>query len=134
MTKQPTSLGAFSVSLAVKDLGASRAFYEKLGLNGRQIDLIAGATAKRDYYLISRDGCRLFELGLGAAALAFVGASRPEDHQAMDVVLRGHGAHDFAAVWLEARGLPQAAAAIRRFKSHTKSIHAGTPAALVAAE
>jgi lactoylglutathione lyase len=34
MTKQPTSLGAFSVSLAVKDLGASRAFYEKLGFSG----------------------------------------------------------------------------------------------------
>lgn len=31
MAKQPTSLGAFSVSLAVKDLPASRAFYEKLG-------------------------------------------------------------------------------------------------------
>jgi lactoylglutathione lyase len=31
MTKQPTTLGAFSVSLAVKDIHASRAFYEKLG-------------------------------------------------------------------------------------------------------
>ena len=31
MSKQPTSLGAFSVSLAVKDLPASRAFYENLG-------------------------------------------------------------------------------------------------------
>ena len=31
MAKQPTTLGAFSVSLAVKDLKASRAFYEKLG-------------------------------------------------------------------------------------------------------
>ena len=31
MTKQPTTLGAFSVSLAVKDLQASREFYEKLG-------------------------------------------------------------------------------------------------------
>ena len=30
MTKQPTTLGAFSVSLAVKDLQASRSFYEKL--------------------------------------------------------------------------------------------------------
>jgi len=30
MTNQPTTLGAFSVSLAVKDLQASRAFYEKL--------------------------------------------------------------------------------------------------------
>ena len=34
MTKQPTTLGAFSVSLAVKDLQASRAFYEKLGFEG----------------------------------------------------------------------------------------------------
>ncbi len=31
MTKQPTTLGAFSVSLAVKDLQASQVFYEKLG-------------------------------------------------------------------------------------------------------
>lgn len=31
MTKQPTTLGAFSVSLAVKDLQASREFYQKLG-------------------------------------------------------------------------------------------------------
>ena len=30
MTKQPTTLGAFSVSLAVKDLQVSREFYEKL--------------------------------------------------------------------------------------------------------
>jgi type IV secretion system protein VirB4 len=112
----------------------SRAFYEKLGLNGRQIDLIAGATAKRDYYLVSRDGCRLFELGLGAAALAFVGASRPEDHQAIDAVLKRHGARDFTAAWLEARGLPQAAAAIRRFKDRARSVHADTPLALVAAE
>ena len=31
MTKHPTSLGAFSVSLAVKNLQASQEFYEKLG-------------------------------------------------------------------------------------------------------
>jgi catechol 2,3-dioxygenase-like lactoylglutathione lyase family enzyme len=31
MTKQVTTLGAFSVSLAVKNLQASQAFYEKLG-------------------------------------------------------------------------------------------------------
>jgi catechol 2,3-dioxygenase-like lactoylglutathione lyase family enzyme len=31
MKNEPTSLGKFSVSLAVKDLKASRAFYEKLG-------------------------------------------------------------------------------------------------------
>ena len=30
MAKQPTTLGAFSVSLAVKNIQASRAFYETL--------------------------------------------------------------------------------------------------------
>lgn len=33
MSAKPSSLGAFSISLAVKDLAASRAFYEKLGFD-----------------------------------------------------------------------------------------------------
>ncbi|MGD9965221.1 MAG: conjugal transfer protein TrbE [Hyphomonadaceae bacterium] len=92
----------------------SRAFYEALGLNARQIELIAHAIPKRDYYLAARDGCRLFELGLGPAALAFVAASRQEDHQAIDAVL-ARKPQSFAASWLHARGLSDAADAIRRF-------------------
>ncbi len=95
----------------------SRAFYEKLGLNARQIALIAGTTPKRDYYLVSRQGCRLFELGLGPAALAFVGASRPEDHVLMDRVLADVGVNGFAAAWLELRGLREAVEAVRRFSA-----------------
>ena len=49
MTKQPTSLGAFSVSLAVKDLPASRAFYEKLGF-----EKVGGEPAQN--WLILRNG------------------------------------------------------------------------------
>jgi len=103
----------------------SRAFYEHLGLNGRQIELIANATAKRDYYLVSRDGCRLFELGLGPAAFAFVAASRPEDHAQIDRVLAEAGPSHFAAAWLDARGLRDAADAIRRFSAptHTEPQH-----------
>ncbi len=48
MTKQPTTLGAFSVSLAVKDLPASRVFYEKLGFSA------AGGDGKN--WLILRNG------------------------------------------------------------------------------
>ncbi|MBX7186224.1 MAG: VOC family protein [Vicinamibacteria bacterium] len=48
MSKQPTTLGAFSLSLAVKDLPASRAFYEKLGFAA------AGGDGKR--WLILRNG------------------------------------------------------------------------------
>ena len=49
MTKQPTTLGAFSVSLAVKDLQASREFYEKLGFAA------AGGDAAQNW-LILRNG------------------------------------------------------------------------------
>lgn len=49
MSKQPTSLGAFSVSLAVSDLAASRAFYEKLGFE------VAGGAAEQNW-LILRNG------------------------------------------------------------------------------
>ena len=60
---------------------------------------------------------RLFELGLGQAALAFVGASRPEDHAAIDRVLAEAGRADFAEAWLRARGQLDAAAALRRFNA-----------------
>ncbi len=99
----------------------SRAFYERLGLNSRQIALIANATPKRDYYIVSREGCRLFELGLGPAALAFVGASRPEDHALIDEVIKRAPGPAFAPAWLEARGLREAAEAARRFNASAPS-------------
>ena len=49
MAKQPTTLGAFSVSLAVKDLQASRAFYEKL-----DFEVVGGDAAQN--WLILRNG------------------------------------------------------------------------------
>jgi type IV secretion system protein VirB4 len=95
----------------------SRAFYERLGLNSRQIALIANATPKRDYYIVSREGCRLFELGLGPATLAFVAASRPEDHVLIDGVIKRAPGAAFASAWLDARGQSAAADAARRFNS-----------------
>ena len=50
----------------------SRAVYERFGLNDRQIDLIARAFPKRDYYYQSQRGNRLFELGLGQVGLALL--------------------------------------------------------------
>jgi lactoylglutathione lyase len=49
MSTQPTTLGAFSVSLAVKDLQASRAFYEKLDF------AVVGGDAAH-HWLILRNG------------------------------------------------------------------------------
>jgi type IV secretion system protein VirB4 len=53
--------------------------YRGLGLNTRQIEMIARATPKRDYYVVSRDGRRLMQLALGRKALAFTGSSGKED-------------------------------------------------------
>ena len=59
---------------------------EQFGLNERQIELIARAVPKRHYYLQSRRGNRLFELGLGPIALAFCGTSSPADQLLIDRV------------------------------------------------
>ena len=52
--------------------------YQRCGLNETEIDLIASATPKRDYYLKSLEGSRMVNLKLMPKALAFVGASDKE--------------------------------------------------------
>ncbi len=86
-----------------------RAIYEGFGLNGRQIDIVAQATPKRDYYYQSRLGNRVFDLGLGPVALAFAGASTPEHQRDIDAVSASVPPSDFAAAWLRHRGLDWAA-------------------------
>lgn len=93
----------------------ARAAYERFGLNERQIELVARATPKRHYYLQSRRGNRLFELGLGAIGLAFTGASDPAAQTLIDELLREEGSDQFAAAFLEARGLSWAADLLRDF-------------------
>ena len=87
----------------------SRAIYQRFGLNDRQIEIIARATPKRDYYCQSRRGNRLFELGLGPIALAFCAASSKADHVAIDRVLAEFGRDAFVETWLADRGLLWAA-------------------------
>jgi type IV secretion system protein VirB4 len=93
----------------------ARAAYERFGLNERQIELIARATPKRDYYLQSRRGNRLFDLRLGRIALALCGSSDPDSQRRIDELLAEHGAARFARQWLEDRGLEWAAAALDQF-------------------
>ena len=82
-----------------------RTIYEGFGLNSRQIEIVATAQPKRDYYYQSRLGNRLFDLDLGAVALAFAGASTPQDQRAIDRVLLDAGEPGFAGAWLRHRGL-----------------------------
>jgi type IV secretion/conjugal transfer VirB4 family ATPase len=85
------------------------AIYRRFGLNDRQVEILARATPKRDYYCQSARGNRLFELGLGDVALAFCGASSKTDQAAIAEVLSKHGCTGFAAGWLLRRGLGWAA-------------------------
>ena len=79
--------------------------YRRFGLNERQIEIVARAMPKRDYYCQSRRGNRLFSLGLGEVALAFTAASSKTDHAAVTDILAEHGRDGFAAAWLARRGL-----------------------------
>ncbi len=89
------------------------AIYRRFGLNDRQIEILARATPKRDYYCQSRRGNRLFELGLGEVALAFTAASSKADQTAITDVLATHGRNGFAAAWLARKGLDWAAELLR---------------------
>jgi type IV secretion system protein VirB4 len=83
--------------------------YRRFGLNDRQIEIIARATPKRDYYCQSRRGNRLFELGLGEVALAFTAASSKTDQAAISEVMLEHDRDGFAAGWLRRKGVDWAA-------------------------
>lgn len=83
--------------------------YRRFGLNERQIEIVASATPKRDYYCQSAAGNRLFDLGLGPVALAFAAASSRSDMNAIAALLDAHGTDGFAAAWLRHRGLGWAA-------------------------
>jgi type IV secretion system protein VirB4 len=76
------------------------AIYRRFGLNDRQIEILARATPRRDYYCQSRRGNRLFELGLGEAALAFTAVSSKTDQNAISQIIAEHGRVCFAAEWL----------------------------------
>ncbi|ESQ84230.1 hypothetical protein AEAC466_10825 [Asticcacaulis sp. AC466] len=81
-----------------------RLAYERVGLNARQIEVIARATPKQHYYLQSRRGNRLFDLALGPIALAVCAAASPEDQALIDRLLADSGAEGFPNALINARG------------------------------
>jgi len=79
--------------------------YRRFGLNERQIEIIASATPKRDYYCQSALGNRLFDLGLGPLSLAFAAASSKSDQNLISALLDPGNPTAFAPAWLRSRGL-----------------------------
>jgi len=79
------------------------AIYRRFGLNDRQIEIIARAMPKRDYYCQSRRGNRLFELGLSDVALSLCAASSKTDQAVIARIVAEHGRDGFLAAWLSHR-------------------------------
>jgi type IV secretion system protein VirB4 len=114
----PTLLEACQTRLLLPNAQASapqvRAYYEHLGLNARQIQLISQATPKQHYYYQSKLGDRLFELGLGPVQLAFCAASSPDDLATLRTIARNHPPEARGQAWLEACGLNEARLLVQR--------------------
>ena len=98
----------------------AREAYERFGLNERQVELIARGTPKRDYYLQSRRGNRLFDLSLGRIALALCGSSDPASQRLIGRLLEEGGTEGFLGRFLEARELGWAAALLDQFPTPTR--------------
>ena len=79
--------------------------YRRFGLNDRQIEVLARATPKRDYYCQSRRGNRLFELGLSDVALALCAASSKTDQTDIQRIVAKQGREGFLAAWLHHRNV-----------------------------
>jgi type IV secretion system protein VirB4 len=78
--------------------------YMRMGLNEKQIDILAMAVPKRDYYYVSEKGQRLYSLALGPLALAFVGHTDKDSLAIIQTLEARHG-RDWVHEWLRTLGL-----------------------------
>ncbi|OQW86302.1 MAG: conjugal transfer protein TrbE [Rhodoferax ferrireducens] len=80
------------------------ALYRRMGLNARQIEILATAIPKRQYYCVSEAGRRLYDLALGPLALAFVGATDKESIATIQNLEAKFG-DDWVHEWLASKGV-----------------------------
>ncbi|OAV54236.1 conjugal transfer protein TrbE [Rhizobium sp. WYCCWR10014] len=92
---------------AAREAG-TRDFYERIGFNERQIEIVATAIPKREYYVTSPEGRRLFDMALGPLTLSFVGASSKDDLKHIRALYYEHGP-EWPLHWLQKRGIKDAA-------------------------
>jgi type IV secretory pathway VirB4 component len=87
---------------------AHLAAYGALGLSPRECERLARAVPKRDYYMVTPRGRRLFDLALGSTALAVLGT--PTGMTTLDVkrgveaAMATHG-RGWLGVWLAEQGI-----------------------------
>ncbi len=82
----------------------TRPMYQNMGLNDREINIIANAVRKRQYYYSSDLGKRLFDFALGEVALAFVGNSDKPSITKIKELKAQFGKH-WPSQWLKLKGV-----------------------------
>ena len=84
----------------------SREFYARVGLNERELEILQASIPKQHYYVVSKLGRRLVNLGIGKVALAWVGVNGAEERQIAESVMNRYP-DSWRAEWLQLKGLPQ---------------------------
>lgn len=79
-------------------------YYEAVGLNERQRELLELATKKQDYYIVQNGGQSMIQLDLGPMALAFCGTPDPAEVREIEAMIE-QDSTNFAENYLRARGI-----------------------------
>ena len=83
-----------------------RKVYEDFGMDETDIEMIAMAQSKADYYWTSPEGRRRIHLALGDVALSFLAASGQRDRELVDS-MSAPNPHGWTSDWLRRRGLDE---------------------------
>lgn len=94
----------------------SKAFYDRVGLNDTELNLLQTAVPKQHYYVLSPLGRRLISLGLGKVALSFVGVNGTEERRGFDEVAATSPDY-WRSEWLRFRGLEKWAAYLEEMEA-----------------
>ena len=70
-----------------RKLPARVQFYERVGLNERELEILQVSVPKQHYYVVSKLGRRLVDLGVGKVALSWVGVNGREERQIVESVM-----------------------------------------------
>ncbi|MBU5612655.1 VirB4 family type IV secretion/conjugal transfer ATPase [Geomonas azotofigens] len=100
---ESTATKIFLPNVYARDVDTA-ALYRRMGLNTRQIEILATAVPKRHYYCVSEGGRRLYDLALGPLALSFVGATDKESIASLKRLEAKYG-DGWRDEWLAGRGL-----------------------------
>lgn len=100
---ESTATKIFLPNVHARDEEAS-ALYRRMGLNTRQIDILATSQPKKEYYYVSESGRRIYDLALGKLTLAFIGSSDKESIATIKELIAKHG-DEWVRYWLEMKEL-----------------------------